>query len=127
MTGRRDFMKLLLGGTTAAATVSPKDAAKALGLPGVDGMEPMEDIEVAVGGADWQIIERAMDGIWKRNQANSTSDTDLPVHIRTKKSWSPAFKRLVLEREIKIASLFESKVRQDEAFRKKIMEQFGVK
>lgn len=117
---RRSILSALLGGAaSAAARVSPRDAAKALGVPlnapfgeVVHAASPV----AATNNMGWQLE----DLIRTRLRAQRGPDRYLPPHIAGKKSWSPVFKASVHAQEEVMLAAFLQKVRDDAGFFEKV-------
>lgn len=124
---RRGFLSFVLGGAAAAAAppvVGIKAAAAALGVS-----EAMSATEItdAVGppmssltDIDWAVINR----VERQHYARRRPTSELPPHIATKRSWSPAFKTMVHAREEAILQAYLDQLRLNKSFMAKAKEHF---
>lgn len=127
MINRRSILALIGGAAATPAAAGVREASKILGIdPSLNGPMPQTEGNVcSTGGADpcsvgndwWgSSLQIAMDA--RRMAFHETGTADRYSHM---KSWSPAFKRSVVAREIQIEQLFEAKCRRDQEFVKRIL------
>lgn len=124
---RRGFLGFVLGGAAAAAAppvVGIKTAAAALGVS-----EAMTATEIAdalappiddIGDDGWAVINQ----IERIHYARRRPTSELPPHIATKRSWSPAFKTMVHAREEAIMMAYLAELRLNKSFMAKVKEHF---
>lgn len=124
---RRGFLGFVLGGAAAAAAppvVGIKAAAAALGVS--EAMTATEITDTAypkmseLTDADWAIINR----VERQHYARRRPTSELPPHIATKRSWSPAFKTLIHAREEAIIQAYLDNLRLNKSFMAKAREHF---
>lgn len=123
---RRGFLGFVLGGAAAASAppvIGVKAAAAALGVN-----EAMTATEIAEAGApsggledaEWRLINR----IEQLHYNRRVSEDRLPVHIATKRSWSPAYKAMIYAREQAIMETYLDRMRRDRSFLDKVKQHF---
>lgn len=126
---RRAILSLFGGGAAAAVSgVSAKDAASQLGLEGglVAG-GPLPDVgSVVAGEVGFNASHFVINHLWRARDRAHSSNPHMPVHIATKKSWSPAFKESIHRREVEIIDAFIAKVDADEEFAKRVGAALGL-
>lgn len=130
MIARRTILKAIgmamAAPATAPASMSVGAAAASLGVA-VNGLEdPVADVEsgcVGLGSYPYDII----DAMFARREQSRTPNEHMPHHIRSKKSWSPAFKHHVFMREEAIMQAVRRRIHDDEDFRTKVGQMLGLK
>jgi hypothetical protein len=124
MIGRRAILKAAtaLLATPATAAVSGVSISQAAGLLGVprDGLDPVDECGQEVAGTPNKAWD-AINAINRRRNEQTLNDHTVPFHIATKKSWSPAFKAHVLNRENDIQAALEKKMHDDEDFMRALL------
>lgn len=125
---RRAFLKLLAGsGAAAASGVSAGQAAEAIGLPGAENVAAnVKSQSIKAMGVGRYGVHHLMESMWTELEARRTPDDHMPVHIRTKKSWSPVFKSAVAKRERLLLSALQRKIQEDEEFGQRIAALAGL-
>lgn len=132
MISRRAILSFLGAGTTAGvAGLSTKDVAEfakdyspaeAARLTGSDSDAPTEDPDPF-----WRHRYEITERLWRKGDNARHPATDLPVHIRTKASWSPAFKYHVFDQEREAEYRFGQRICHDKSFAERIVRKvFGV-
>ena len=127
MTTRRGILGLILGaGSTAIVNprVTVAEASTALGLPIGAPIDEMVSGMASPGLADdyWRFTELLQNELRRKREGLD----GIPVHISTKRSWSPAFKVHVANQEARIIDAYMSKLNHDQKFRNKFLSSLGI-
>ena len=127
MIGRRELFKLMGGASVAAATVRPSDliaaASKGGAVVGPVGADHIADPIATDGYSNsvWQLF----DDLHARASFSRSDPQHMDLDIRSKKSWSPAYKSIIhSQREREMYDL-RRKMQNDEAFAAKIKKLLG--
>lgn len=119
MMKRRSLLSLF-GGAVLAPGIGPKEAAKILGVhPHPPAPMPVSQAVEGFGeNIGWwgSALEIRMGA--RRAAVYEAASQDRYAHM---KSWGPAFKRSVVQREIQIERMLEAKCQRDEEFMKRVM------
>jgi hypothetical protein len=122
---RRGLLALLGGGAVSAASgMSPAEAAKQLGVPATvlsPGGPDASEFEPVVSDMS-RDIWRVRDMMYTRSGAQRARVEQMPVHIRTKKSWSESFKSSCAEREERVMQMVVDRMERDERFAERILD-----
>jgi len=124
MIGRRELFKRAVGAGVAAATVKPSDLIAAsskggVGLGAVVGNMPRTGETIAndsYSNSMWQLLDDIQAERGFTNSEVRYMDTD----IRSKKSWSPAFKSIVHSQREREMHAIRRMMQDDENFRNKL-------
>lgn len=130
MIGRRALMTRILGAAAAAQVATPAQVIKAAGLgPSPAALGALAQPVGSPTGAVNSLMEP-----WKFAEAlrmayyNQTVGADTRMHhsIATKRSWSQAYKQHWHGREMEELARVEEILRQDDAFRDRLMKLAGL-
>ena len=119
---RRGLLALLGGAAVAPASLGPKAAAAILGIdPLPPAPMPVEQAVTESAGIEsgrfWgSSAQIAMDA--RRSALYESTRQDRYAHM---KSWSTAFKRSVVQREIQIEKMIEHRAMSDDDFLKRLI------
>lgn len=140
---RRGILRLFGAGAASAATgVRPHDAAKALGLAGVpaaheDVMDKIEKEGIGSISSPPRFvpkptlpslnsrIEELHDRVWAKVHRRH-NDSNMPLNIKTKKSWSAEFKDSCWQKEEEVMRYYFRKLQSDRAFAKSVIKGLGI-
>jgi hypothetical protein len=132
---RRSLIQTLIGGVAAVSSgVSPKEAAKALGVPlamvppgTADTLSERASISVGVGCASAGVLPgwRVTQTLREHRSRLDQPERYLPPHIAAMKSWSPVYKASVAARERDIFERYLRKIENDETFAEKVIACLG--
>ena len=129
MNGRRGFLKLLTGGAAVSTVVNPKDALAMMKAKPVSANVLSDDTAFlgdAVGvpcelDPSYAVLSDFREALYHEESViNRLSCGSIPANIRTKKSWSPAFKEHVYTQEARQLQELIRRMEKDESFRKQL-------
>lgn len=136
---RRGILRLL-GATTASAAsgITPREAAKALGMPSTLGVHKMPTDVYAEVGAEgptllprprkpsrYAQIERMADRFHSRSYREQHSKA-MPQKFAGRKSWSHEFKMSCWKQEQELMDLFFREMRENKSFSTSVLNAFGL-
>lgn len=132
MADRRSFLKGLLGAGVLGPQIAVAEAAAALGVSTAATVGAKSIYDLADGGASvgagpagppfgWRLVRP----LHNHRENERTPVEHLPVHIRTKKSWSDAYKVGEAARERAIFDAYIERIEKDEAFALKFATAMG--
>lgn len=133
MADRRSFLKGLLGAGVLGPQIAVAEAAAALGVSTAATVGAKSIYDLTDGGANVGAEPVAMSpSTWRlvrllnnHRENERTAVEHLPVHIRTKKSWSDAYKVGEAARERAIFDAYIERIDNDEAFALKFATAMG--
>lgn len=139
---RRGILKLLgAGATSAAAGVSPRDAAKALGLPSSVGahvdVETLYESQATTGEVNGlmpirrskpsrrHLLEKLQDKYYDKG-SRLHNHRAMPLNIRNKKSWSDEFKYHCWQQDQELIRMFFKEMYDNKDLSTKFLTALGL-
>lgn len=128
---RRSILRLFSGSAAAAASgMSVKEAARALGDEGSMAMNVPASAEIGqmpVTAVGWGSPGKSLlSALCRERERLTYANPHMPPHIATKKSWSPAFKKAVFDRELAILEAMIDRLERDDDFRAHVAAALGL-